>query len=48
MKSGIDFEKSGANDKTFSSQSLIISLFRERVVMTDSQFIPLLLLRLER
>lgn len=37
MRSDIDFEKSWANDKTYSSLSLIITLQRERVVMTSSQ-----------
>lgn len=32
----IDFEKSWANDKTYSSLSLIITLQRERVVMASS------------
>jgi len=39
MRSDIDFEKSGANDKTYPSLPLIITLQRERVVMASSHLL---------
>lgn len=36
MRSDIDFEKSGANDKTYPSLPLIITLQRERPVFSYS------------